>query len=424
MYTNVPLGHPDFGEAVPCRCLKKDWQQKRLSHLQRYSNLGPLTRLTFENLIPQGKTQDADNKKLFQRASESAKAFAKQPDGWLVFSGPAGSGKTHLAAAIVNSRLAQGYTAYFITVPDLLDHLRSTFSPSSDVSYDELLEKVRNVSLLVLDDLGVQSSTPWAKEKLDQVLTHRYHGRLPTILTTDVPVGQLEERLSARLNDETLSRVFVTRERLPMAAVEAGISGFELLKTMSFESFDVKRASLTAEQRQNLEHALRLARSFVQSPQGWLVFQGGQGCGKTHLAAAIVNHRQQLGEPVLFVVVPDFLDHLRSTFSPDSKISYDDLFEKVKKAPLLVLDDFGHVSVTPWAQDKLYQVINFRYNSKLPTVITTSSSLEEIDARISSRMADLRLSTVFNIIAPDYRTDLSLKPKNDPLAHRSRRLRQ
>ncbi|MCR4394783.1 MAG: ATP-binding protein, partial [Dehalococcoidales bacterium] len=132
--------------------------------------------------------------------------------------------------------------------------------------------------------------------------------------------------------------------------------------------------------------------------------------GKTHLAAAIVNYRYEARKPALFVVVPDFLDHLRQTFSPDSKVSYDSLFETVKNTSLLVLDDFGEQSSTPWAQEKLYQVINYRYNARLATVITTSNSLDELEPRISSRLVDPRISMVINITAPDYRGDKSANP--------------
>jgi len=111
-------------------------------------------------------------------------------------------------------------------------------------------------------------------------------------------------------------------------------------------------------------------------------------------------------------VVPDFLDHLRCTFSPESKVSYDQLFEKVKTAPLLVLDDFGEQATTPWAQEKLYQVINYRYNAQLPTVITTVCSLDEIESRIGSRLIDHHLSVFFHITAPDYRGDSAAQRKS------------
>jgi DNA replication protein DnaC len=82
------------------------------------------------------------------------------------------------------------------------------------------------------------------------------------------------------------------------------------------------------------------------------------------------------------------------------------MFERVKTSPVLVLDDFGEQSTTPWAQEKLYQVINYRYNAQLPTVVTTSKSLEELEGRISSRLADHKTSTPFALMAPDYRTDI------------------
>jgi len=179
---------------------------------------------------------------------------------------------------------------------------------------------------------------------------------------------------------------------------------------MTFDNFDYKRVNLLPEQRDNLEQAFREALSFAQSPEGWLILQGVTGCGKTHLAAAIANYRRQAGKPALFMVVPEFLDHLRSTFSPESKISYDQLFERVKTAPLLALDDFGEQATTLWAREKLYQIINYRYNARLAMVITTRYSLEEIleqiEVSVSSRLVDIRISTPFNIIAPDYRGDL------------------
>jgi len=410
VHPRLPSGKPDYSRVVPCRCIQKELDKERQTSLQRYSNLGLLTRLTFDNLLPQGRSGNPVNQEQFGRAYEAARAFAAEPGGWLVLSGPSGCGKTHLAAAIANERLSQGYLAFYITTPDLLDHLRSAYSPESEIPYDEFFSQVRNAPLLVLDDLGAQTSTSWAKEKLDQLLTHRFNSELPTVIVTIVPVEQMDERLHTRLTDPRLCQVYVLEER-PSSPDYTGGLELGLLKDMTFEKFDYKRVNLPPEQRENLEQAFRVALDFSQSPDGWLVLMGVTGCGKTHLAAAIANYRLQAGKPALFVVVPEFLDHLRSAFSPESKVSYDQLFETAKNAPLLILDDFGEQSATPWAQEKLYQVINYRYNARLPTVITTSCSLDEIESRVSSRLTDIKISNPFNIMAPDYRSDLRSSQK-------------
>ncbi len=406
-------GKPDYSAAVPCRCTRQMESDRRRGRLEQYSNLGALGELTFDTLSPLGRSGDPLSQQQFQRACEAAQKFAAGPEGWLFISGPSGCGKTHLAAAIANRQIMENTAVLYITVPDLLDHLRAAFAPESELPYDRLFERVRNAPLLILDDLGVQSGSSWAQEKLDQLLNHRYQNRLPTVITSEAAPDALPERWSNRLLDESLCRIFVIDDRRKTLDM-AWQDGLELEKNMTFQNFDARRVNLPPEIQDNLGRAYRLAMDFARAPEGWLVLQGTTGCGKTHLAAAVVNHRYQSGHPALFVVVPEFLDHLRSTFSPESKTSYDQLFERVKTTPLLVLDDFGEQSTTSWAQEKLYQVINYRYNARLPTIITTSRALEEMEPRISSRLADRKMSTAFNIMSPDYRTDITLSHNRRP----------
>ncbi|GAI40982.1 unnamed protein product, partial [marine sediment metagenome] len=252
---------------------QQELDKGRQTHLLRYSNLGSLTRFTFDNLLPKGRSGNPINQEQFNRIYEAAKAFAAEPEGWLVLAGPSGSGKTHLAAAIANERVSQGQPAFFISTPDLLDRLRSTFNTNNEIPYDEFFDQVRNAPLLVLDDLGAQTSTPWAKEKLDQLLNHRFNSELPTVIVAIIPIEQLEDRIRTRLTDPDLCHIYAVEEKQALLGYSWGPE-FELQKGMTFDNFDWRRVNLLPEQRQNLEQAFRLALDFAKSPDGWLVFMG------------------------------------------------------------------------------------------------------------------------------------------------------
>ena len=403
----VPLGHPDFGDLVQCRCLDSEAHENRLSRLLQYSNLGPLNRIRFSDTSTEGRSSDTESKKLFNTALQTAKEFAEDPKGWLAFTGPSASGKTHLAAAIANRCIERGQTVFFMFVPDFLDHLRATFSPESPVPYDELFQHVRNAPVLILDDLGAHSSTPWAQEKLLQVFNHRFNAQLPTVITVRGPVERLDEGVRARLEIESFSTTCSLGQRDIQPLREVGGLQKDMLRQMTFGNFKLDQSLTASEHQKNgLKFAFETARAFAESPKGWLLLTGFNGCGKTHLAVAIINERLKQGQASFFAFVPALLDYLRATFRPDSLTGYDELFEEVKKCPFLVLDDLGSENSTPWAEEKLYQIIVHRHNARLATLITTNfeslKQLEEAKPRIRSRLSDALVEWA-PIQAPDYR---------------------
>ena len=194
---DVPFGHPQFGKAVACQCKEQERKRKRRQQLQELSNLGAFAHKrfdTFDQRVPG-----------VQEAFACSLEFAKNPDGWLLLVGPNGCGKTHLAAAIANACLEAGAVVLFATVPDLLDHLRAAFAPDSSEVYDQLFARMREAEVLVLDDLGAQQSSPWANEKLFQLLNYRYNSGFPTVITAN-PRGEqaTDERIRSRLGDVAL----------------------------------------------------------------------------------------------------------------------------------------------------------------------------------------------------------------------------
>ena len=194
---DVPYGHPSFGKPIACECKEAERKAKRRSQLQEMSNLGAFYDKSFRNF----NTRVVGVQEAFRCAYE----FAQDPNGWLILIGPNGCGKTHLAAAIANKSLEDGALVLFTTVIDLLDHLRATFVPTSNEVYDQLFSRMREAEVLVLDDLGAQQSSPWANEKLFQLLNYRYNSRFPTVITANSRGLQgIDERIRSRLTDASL----------------------------------------------------------------------------------------------------------------------------------------------------------------------------------------------------------------------------
>jgi DNA replication protein DnaC len=442
---DLPLGHENFGRLEVCACRSDELVRNASKRLYELSNLNRLSHLRFENFEPGGNREakfiTLQERASLQEALEISKDYAEKLEGWLLLEGAYGCGKTHLAAAIANDAVGKGTPTLFITVPDLLDSLRFAYS-DPETTFETRFEDVRNVRFLVLDDFGTQNATAWAQEKLFQIINYRYINKLPTLITTNLILDEIESRIRSRLQDSDFVkhiRMFAPDYRRPTETSNPGISllskpdikemtfwnfetredevGKEVVTTITIEKQDrfgnpvkakeIIREKVTQEHIKKLRAAVAATTKFAEEPKGWLILLGQSYCGKTHLAAAIGNMRIGLGGQATLVEVAALLDYLKATFRPSSDVSFDRRFFEISTAPLLILDDLKESGMTSvWAEDKLFQILIHRYYDRLPTVITSTldpDSFAKSYPNLWNRILDTTKCEIHVIDMPPYR---------------------
>ncbi len=186
--------------AVRCKCQFKKFSRAYLEAAKippRYRNC------KFSNYIPETEYQVLALK-------ECKNFFYLYPfvEKGLLLYGPPGTGKTHLAVALLKNVIKyKGLRGLFCDFRELLLTLKSTYG--SNESEFEVLKPVVDAPLLVLDDVGAERGTEWAKEKLALIINYRYTKRLPTVITTNLCFdGGFEESFSSRFDTRTESRIY------------------------------------------------------------------------------------------------------------------------------------------------------------------------------------------------------------------------
>lgn len=139
--------------------------------------------------------------------------------------------------------------------------------------------------------------------------------------------------------------------------------------------------------------------------RGQLVLSGPVGTGKTHHACGLVMRELEAGRPARFVYAPDFLEEVKARFDAKDGEQAQAYVDRIASEPFLLLDDLGAEQATEWAGVTLRSLIDRRYRSELPTLITTNlASTREVSERYGGAVAS-RLSewTWWRFDGPDLR---------------------
>lgn len=198
------LGNPDFGRAIMCACQVAE-HEKRYGHFLRQEANLPVGEWVFSDYRTafSGEPKAILDARIYARDTVKAWCSGRTENAWLFLHGPAGTGKTYLAATAVNALLGAKIQARYEYVPDLIDRLRAG---QADNSYGEEIARLKGVQVLVLDDLNATRSTEWAEGEVLKLIDWRYRERGPLLVTTNVQLEDIEPRTLDRLCDRFLSK--------------------------------------------------------------------------------------------------------------------------------------------------------------------------------------------------------------------------
>ena len=192
-------------------------------------------------------------------------------------------------------------------------------------------------------------------------------------------------------------------------------SGLGSLRRLSFENLISHGRAQDARNQDQYELAIAEAKKYASNPNKWLAILGEHGSGKTHLAAAIANASLALGRPTLFFSIPDLMEHFRrESLGRDFSESEPMTVTRIFDIPLLLIDDCHSKINTTWAQEKLNQLLNHRWNAQLPTVFTAPA----LDETINTRLNILRKQNVFVLwLVPNFTLPIRIVSYKCPSDH-------
>lgn len=212
------------GDLIPCPCA----EERRFSLFLAGSNLprrlqqARFERASFqyysqEETVPSGRTHQEQARLVHERTKNFVNHLTggEISRGLLIY-GPVGSGKSYLLGCIANEAIYQGLEVRYLVYSDLLEELRHTFSKKEkEMSSQEIIQKTQEVPLLLIDDLGTESSSDFTANTLYSIIDYRYREEKPLVITTNLEIDRLKDKFSL-MGERISQRILEMCEYLPL----------------------------------------------------------------------------------------------------------------------------------------------------------------------------------------------------------------
>jgi DNA replication protein DnaC len=235
-----PVETDGVRSVVRCECMLEQHSDQLLARARiprRYEHCA------FENYdIRKDPASGLANVSLANAKSKAAQLVDEYPtDYGLLFIGPTGVGKTHLAvAAIRELMLRKGVACMFYDFRDLLKEIQDSYNPVSQTSELRVLQPVLDVDVLLLDELAALNPSDWVKETLHHIINSRYNQKKVTLITTTLPFGEASTRpLVATPSGEAVPD---TAKSLNQYGVTLRSRLYEMCKVVEMQSDDYRKA--------------------------------------------------------------------------------------------------------------------------------------------------------------------------------------
>jgi len=209
-----PIEANGVRRVVRCECWRADFVARQLREARIPLRFAKATLDNFER-------GTNDQLAAWREATAFVEAFTvRDRDRGILFYGPNGVGKTHLAVAVLKQVIeSSGARGLFYDTRDLLRVIRSTYDASTRTTELEILQPVMTADLLVLDDLGAEKTSEWVEETMNLIVNTRYNERRLTLFTSnyqDIPDDTEPNSLIFRIGHRMRSRLHEMCEFIEM----------------------------------------------------------------------------------------------------------------------------------------------------------------------------------------------------------------